>query len=98
MVNTNTTTVNNGKWNFLEYFSTYLAGVVLYKVVFAALHLIRYRFRYYCYDDLKGQNHDLAKEYKRMKKANPKNKIQYDDKSQKTRSAMDEKSLLDQEE
>jgi len=94
-VNQNTITVNDGTWGFLEGFSTYLACVVLYKVIFAALHLLRFRFRIYCYNDMRTQNLDLGKEYQRLKeegKARGKGRINREDKvskyDEKSKSAM----------
>lgn len=51
-VSSTSRTINNGEWHFLEIFSAYLAGVIMYKVIFAAIHLARYKFRLHCYNDL----------------------------------------------
>lgn len=60
-------TINDGSIGFLEGFSMYLAGVIVYKVVFAALHLLRFRFRLYAYSDMKIKNVDMEKEYKKLR-------------------------------
>ena len=52
-VGSNSPTINDGTLGFLEYFSMYIAGIIVYKVIFAALHLIRFRFRLYCYKDMR---------------------------------------------
>lgn len=80
-VESNSITVNNGEWHFLEWFSIYLAGVVVYKVVFASLHLLRFRFRVYCYKDMRTENLDLKGEYKRLRNQG---KSEKDDKSHLT--------------
>ena len=36
--------VNDGSIGFLEVFALYLAGLVMYKVFFAALHLLKFKF------------------------------------------------------
>lgn len=71
-VASNSRTVNNGQWHFLEVFSVYLAGVVVYKVVFAIMHLIRFKFRVYCYNDMRTERVDLKGEYERLKAARKK--------------------------
>jgi len=58
-VSSNSPTINDGNWGFLEWFSLYLSGIVIYKVVFAALHLLRFRFRVYCYKDLRTKEIDM---------------------------------------
>jgi hypothetical protein len=40
--------VNDGSIGFLEVFSTYLAGLVIYRIVFALIHICRFKFRRSC--------------------------------------------------
>ena len=42
------TVVNDGSFGVLEYFSLYLAGIVVFRVTFAILHTIKWRWRYAC--------------------------------------------------
>ena len=41
--------VNDGSWGFMEYFSTYLAGLVIYRVFFAVIHIFRFKCRRNCF-------------------------------------------------
>jgi len=41
--------VNDGTWGFMEYFSAYLAGLVIYRVFFAVIHIFRFKCRRNCF-------------------------------------------------
>jgi len=66
-VNENFTKINDGKFHFLEVVSIAFAGVICYKVFFCLGHLIRFKIRVSCYDDLKVGEVDLEAEVERLK-------------------------------
>ena len=41
-----TDVVNDGNYGVLEYFSLYLAGIVVFRVTFAIIHTIKWKWRY----------------------------------------------------
>ena len=47
-----TTTMNDGKIRPLDGFALFLAGIVAYKVFFAIIHLLYFKVRVGCYNDL----------------------------------------------
>ena len=67
VVNEQYTKVNDGSFHFLEIVSVVFAGIVVYKVFFCLAHLIRFKIRISCYDDLKVGEVDLDAEVERLK-------------------------------
>ena len=61
------TVVNDGTVGFIEGFSAYLAAIVLYKLVFAVLHLLRFKMRLACNPDLRVQEVDLVKDQRKRR-------------------------------
>ena len=61
------TKVNDGEFHFLEIISIIFAGIVIFKVFFCACHLIRFKIRISCYDDLTSGEVDLEGEVERLK-------------------------------
>ena len=45
------TVVNSGSFGYLEVFSLYLAGLVMFRVIFAALYILSWKFSYSCSKD-----------------------------------------------
>jgi hypothetical protein len=41
--------VNDGSFGFMEIFSAYLAGLVIYRVFFAFMHIFRFKCRRNCF-------------------------------------------------
>jgi hypothetical protein len=41
--------VNDGSIGFMEVFSAYLAGLVIYRVFFSAIHICRFKCRRSCF-------------------------------------------------
>jgi len=60
------TTRNDGSFGYLEIFSLYLAGLVVFRVVFAILYIIGWKWAYCCFKRYKIQHHDLKAEHKRI--------------------------------
>lgn len=66
-VNLVKTVVNDGSIGFIEVFSAYLASIVVFKLVFAVLHLLRFKVRLACNPDLRVQVVDLVKDQRKRK-------------------------------
>ena len=52
----------------LEYFSLYLAGIVVFRVTFAVFHTCKWRWRFAFNKKYKIQSYNLEKNFKEMKK------------------------------
>ena len=52
----------------LEYFSLYLAGIVVFRVTFAMFHTCKWRWRFAFNKKYKIQSYNLEKNFKEMKK------------------------------
>ena len=61
------TTVNSGDFGYLEIFSLYLAALVVFRVLFAVLYILNWKFKYCCLKRYRIQYHDLQAEFKRIK-------------------------------
>lgn len=68
-VNTNKDVVNDGSWGFLEVFAAYLAILVLYRVTFGGLHILKMKIKRNCLKKYKLQTFDLHQEFKNLRKA-----------------------------
>lgn len=61
--------VNDGSIGFLEIFACYLAGLIVFKVIFAALHILRFKCRNNCCGEKHQVNKvDLEEQYRKMKR------------------------------
>ena len=61
------TTVNSGDFGYLEIFSLYLAALVMFRVTFAVIYILNWKFKYTCLRKYRVQHHDLQGEFKRIK-------------------------------
>lgn len=52
---------------YLAAFSMYLASLVIFRVVFATLHILRMKFRYNCRNDYKVEKRNMTKDFKKIK-------------------------------
>ena len=57
-----TTKINTGRFGTLEYFSMYLAGIVVFRVFFATLHTCKWKWRFCCNKAYQHQEINLKKE------------------------------------
>jgi hypothetical protein len=48
-VNENKQYVNDGSIGFMEIFTAYLAGLVIYRVFFAVIHILKFKCRRNCF-------------------------------------------------
>ena len=62
------TIVNDGSMGVLEYFSLYLAGIVVFRVTFALFHTLKWRYRYAFNKKYKIQEYNLEKNFKELKR------------------------------
>jgi len=69
-VSSDTRVINDGHMGFLEYFSIYLSGMALYKFMFGAFHILRFKFRLLFTGDLRVHRIDLKKDYMKLKGKN----------------------------
>lgn len=61
--------VNDGSIGFLEIFSMYLAGLLVFKVFFATLHICRFKCRNNCCGDKhQVEKVDVEEQYRKMKR------------------------------
>lgn len=63
-----TTHMNDGKARVMDISAMFMAGIVLYKVVFGSLHIIWFKIRVNCNQKFAVQKYNLRKEVKRLKK------------------------------
>ena len=61
-------TVRNSDSGYLAYFSIYLAGLVVFRVLFAVLHICKWKIRYNCSKHYKVKSVNLQQEFKKLKK------------------------------
>ena len=57
-----------GEFTFIIVLSSYLAAMVVFKVVFAAVHILKMKFQYNCCPKLKVERVNLHKEIRKLKK------------------------------
>lgn len=68
-INSDKTVVNDGSWGFLEYFAAYLACLVIYRITFGGLHILKFKVKANCMKKYKLQKFDLHAEFKNLRKA-----------------------------
>ena len=51
----------------MEVFSLYLAALVMFRVIFAVIYILNWKFKYTCFRRYRVQYHDLQAEFKRLK-------------------------------
>ena len=60
--------VNDGSFNVLDGFSMYLAGVVVFRVFFGLMYVIKWQCRYCCNKKYKVSEYNLEQQFKKLKK------------------------------
>ena len=55
---------------YLAYFSLYLAGLVVFRVMFATIYILSWKCRYNCNKKYKVTQQNLEAEFKKLKKQN----------------------------
>lgn len=60
--------MNNGKFSVLDGFSMYLAGVVVFRFVFAFMYVIKWQCRYLHSKKYKINEYNLESKFKKLKK------------------------------
>ena len=78
--------VNDGKIGFLEVYALYLAALVLYKVFFGAIHIIKFKILYNCSKKYKIHKFEMLATVRKLR-------MQAEDWSE---SEQDEAIMLDQ--
>ena len=61
--------VRDSDSGYLTYFSLYLAGLVLFRVTFAVIYILKWKCRYNCVSKYKVQERNLTQEVKQLKKS-----------------------------
>ena len=64
----NPTVVNDGTFGILEYYSLYLAAIVVFRVTFAIMHTIKWKWRYAFNKKYQITEYNLEKNFKELKK------------------------------
>lgn len=59
--------VNNGKIGFLEVYAIYLAALVLYKVFFGAIHIIKFKILYNCFKKYKIHEVEMIEAVRKLR-------------------------------
>lgn len=59
--------VNDGKIGFLEVFAIYLASLVVYKVFFGLIHILKFKMFFGCVNKYKTPKFDMHDEVKRLR-------------------------------
>jgi len=60
--------INDGTIGFLEFFALYLAALVVYRVIFGTLHILKFKILTNCSKKYKTPRFDLHAEVKRLRK------------------------------
>ena len=60
--------VNSGKFNVLDGFSMYLAGIVVFRVIFALLYVVKWQWRYARNPNYQVNEYNLERQFKKLKK------------------------------
>ena len=68
VANQNMLVVNDGSWGFLEIFAAYLAILVLYRVFFGGLHILKFKLMRIS-KKYRTQKYDMKAEFKKLRKA-----------------------------
>mmetsp|Transcript_9471 Transcript_9471/g.14523 ORF Transcript_9471/g.14523 Transcript_9471/m.14523 type:complete len:182 (+) Transcript_9471:1881-2426(+) len=63
--------INNGEMGFVEIFALYLAALVIYKVFFGGLHILRFKIMRNFVAKYKTPKYDLKEEVKRLRIESP---------------------------
>jgi len=58
---------NDGTWGYLEYFSFFIAFIVMFRVFFSTLYVIKWNFFYSCTKSYAFKKQNLDKAFKRVK-------------------------------
>ena len=61
------TEVNDGSFGYLQIFSLYLAGLVVFRVFFSGLYILNWKLKYLCCRPYRVSYHDLTAEFKKIK-------------------------------
>lgn len=59
--------VNNGKVGFIEVFAIYLASLVIYKVFFGVIHIVKFKILYNFVQRYRTPKFDLHEEVKKLR-------------------------------
>ena len=65
---TDTKIVNDGSMNFLDGFSLFVSGLILFKFIFALIYTLKWNFRTWTNPYYRKSNTDVAEEFKRLRK------------------------------
>ena len=61
------TEINNGSVGPLQVFTLFLAGLVIYKVIFATIYVCKWKCRYNCKKEYKVKRYNLEKNFRKMR-------------------------------
>jgi len=61
------TEINNGSVGALQVFTLFLAGLVIYKVIFATIYVCKWKCRYNCKKEYKVKRYNLEKNFRKMR-------------------------------
>ena len=72
--------VNSGKFSVLDGFSMFIAGIVIFKVFFAIINIVKWRCRYCCNKRYKIKaTYSIEKEFKKLRKKDAESSDDADD-------------------
>ena len=97
--NSSSLIANDGSFGFLEIFASYLACLVLYRVFFGGIHILKFKLLSNCVRKYKTFNVDLHQEYKNLRKNSDWNDSVAESDFQLLQSAgefQDEQTILDE--
>lgn len=60
---------NNGQWYFIDWLGAFMAIMILFRLIFGALYLCKFKCKVNCGDKYRIEETDLLKQFKKMKKA-----------------------------
>jgi hypothetical protein len=60
--------INSGKLTYFEFFSLFLAGLVVFAITFATLYIVKWKYRYWWDPKYEVNLQNLEEEFRRVKR------------------------------
>ena len=59
--------VHTGTWGYLEYFSFFIATIVMFRIFFSTLYVLKWNFFYHCTKSYAIKSQNLEKAFKQIR-------------------------------
>ena len=90
---TNPTVINDGSFAWLQGFTLLLAGIVMFRVIFSGIYILRWKIRFCCNKAYSVQSYNMEKVFRKIKKTANNGGMSSDDEEviQRARKVYEEK-------